>query len=570
MNLSKNSSGSLGLLLSAFIVVLVAGIAIVASSEGSALQVKNSSKNLAAAGAALKGAPGQPTSLVVVDNGDLSVYATWEDPSEVGDYDITSYILYYSTGEGKDPLVRSETVTKRSAIITDLTAESSYSFYVAAINSKGEGPDSEPVTLEMSIPRFSATEATATVSEDGRSVNLSWTTSYDSTYSIVYSPINDSGKGKEVLEAEVIPTTSHSADISGLVKCSKYWYFITSLYLGEKENFSVETSGEFLTGGCKGGSSILSIASDNLTSSKSASLETNGGSRKILVSAPSDLKQGQTDIYIQAAKLEKENVKNVISTPTGKTWAGEAYSLKAFDSNLEEVGGSFDKSVTVTIDFTEEDVAGLDSDSLKIYHYEDGTGWRALNNCSKEYSGGAGSITCTTTSFSIFGLFGEESEGDSTPTPTPEPSPVNNGGSNGGSSGSTSSGSRISSTPVNNQTTETIKSDNKVVVQEVPVVVVTSAESSGKSFTKDLGYGTQDSEVKLLQQSLNQLGFELSNSGAGSVGSETNFFGPLTKSALIKFQEKNREEVLDPIGLTSGTGYFGTYSRKVMKALLGR
>jgi peptidoglycan hydrolase-like protein with peptidoglycan-binding domain len=44
------------------------------------------------------------------------------------------------------------------------------------------------------------------------------------------------------------------------------------------------------------------------------------------------------------------------------------------------------------------------------------------------------------------------------------------------------------------------------------------------------------SSVKLLQQTLNKLGFTVALSGPGSIGKETNVFGDATRSALIKFQ----------------------------------
>jgi N-acetylmuramoyl-L-alanine amidase len=45
--------------------------------------------------------------------------------------------------------------------------------------------------------------------------------------------------------------------------------------------------------------------------------------------------------------------------------------------------------------------------------------------------------------------------------------------------------------------------------------------------------------VKDLQIRLNSLGFTISNSGPGSPGNETDFFGRLTESAVIRFQKNN-------------------------------
>ena len=88
--------------------------------------------------------------------------------------------------------------------------------------------------------------------------------------------------------------------------------------------------------------------------------------------------------------------------------------------------------------------------------------------------------------------------------------------------------------------------------------------SSGCSytFTRDLTVGSSGSDVKKLQEFLNSDSSTLvAISGAGSKNQETNYFGPATKSAVAKFQNKYASEVLAPYGLTSGTGYFGPSTR---------
>jgi hypothetical protein len=59
--------------------------------------------------------------------------------------------------------------------------------------------------------------------------------------------------------------------------------------------------------------------------------------------------------------------------------------------------------------------------------------------------------------------------------------------------------------------------------------------SSGK-FTRTLNTGSVGSDVLALQKFLNNNGFVITSSGAGSLGKETTTFGGLTKAALIKFQ----------------------------------
>lgn len=88
----------------------------------------------------------------------------------------------------------------------------------------------------------------------------------------------------------------------------------------------------------------------------------------------------------------------------------------------------------------------------------------------------------------------------------------------------------------------------------VPVFVF-GALPTPTSFLKMGDYGD---EVMVLQQILNlDLDTRVSETGPGSLGNETRYFGLATKKAVIKFQEKYRNDVLLPAGLSIGTGYVG-------------
>ena len=112
---------------------------------------------------------------------------------------------------------------------------------------------------------------------------------------------------------------------------------------------------------------------------------------------------------------------------------------------------------------------------------------------------------------------------------------------------------------------------NAPVSAEKPAETTSAAPSARNPlFTKDLKPGQTDADVRRLQVFLNSdSDTRLADSGIGSSGKETNFFGSLTKAAVIKFQEKYAAEVLTPLGLKKGTGIVSKNTRTKINQLLG-
>lgn len=89
--------------------------------------------------------------------------------------------------------------------------------------------------------------------------------------------------------------------------------------------------------------------------------------------------------------------------------------------------------------------------------------------------------------------------------------------------------------------------------------------------TANLFFGFSGAQVLALQQILNRdPATFIATAGPGSPGNETNYFGSLTKAAVIRFQEKYASEVLAPAGLSQGSGYVGSYTRAKLNALSAR
>ncbi len=79
-------------------------------------------------------------------------------------------------------------------------------------------------------------------------------------------------------------------------------------------------------------------------------------------------------------------------------------------------------------------------------------------------------------------------------------------------------------------------------------------------WARDLMQGVSGSDVLALQQILNRsTDTMVASYGAGSPGNETGVFGPATRMAVMRFQERN--------GITPAAGYFGVTSRARLSAV---
>src|SRR3989339_1331450 len=96
-------------------------------------------------------------------------------------------------------------------------------------------------------------------------------------------------------------------------------------------------------------------------------------------------------------------------------------------------------------------------------------------------------------------------------------------------------------------------------------LLVTYAPQAHASFTceleRDLDIGIEGDDVLCLQKFLNGAGFTLTDTGAGSPGSETNRFGGLTRDALARWQTEH--------DVYPASGYLGKITRAALKALSG-
>jgi hypothetical protein len=353
-------------------------------------------------------------------------------------------------------------------------------------------------TTAPGIVEFGATpsETTAVVT---------WQTNEDSSSIVDYDVSN--AFGTSTVETDTSPrVTSHSVSLSGLVACTTYFFQVRSR---DAALNSVSNSSFFTTSGCSGGANILS---SNLGFIENAT----GGTRSLLdsgigISLVIPVGTVGADASFQIKSLNQTTAFLASGTPSGKTKAGNyAFELKAL-TDVSTAVTSFLEPIQVTLTYEDADVVGIDESTLLIYRW-DGATWTALSSCVVD--AGANSVTCTTTNFSLFSLFG-------TVISAATPSSVNG----------------VVPVEFLQALSDRLRKEEdarQVLTQET---IQTKVCPVMPTLKKTLKFKTVDTNVKVLQQILNCKGYTVSVSGAGSIGNETTLYGAKTKDAVINFQK---------------------------------
>jgi len=110
------------------------------------------------------------------------------------------------------------------------------------------------------------------------------------------------------------------------------------------------------------------------------------------------------------------------------------------------------------------------------------------------------------------------------------------------------------------------------VIESVNLRLVVPGESENNffEFTKDLKEGDRGVDVLNLQKTLNRdLDTRVAETGVGSPGKETSFFGPATEEAVKKFQKKYASEILDPQNLEEPSGIVDNLTRQKLNNITG-
>lgn len=384
-------------------------------------------------------------------------------------------------------------------------------------------------TSDVTAPTISNVGATAATS----TATVTWDTNEAASTRLWYSA--DTSYASSTSEANTgTRVTSHDRSLSGLVACTLYSYKAVSR--DATGNVATSTPGTFLTTGCSGGVAPTTSTTTAVSVSSAATSTLTESGRTLEVATPANFTATSSSVVIQIKSMDAVGVLASIGMPASvETAASIVFDVKAIINNVTELD-SFDIPVTITYQYTDEDIAGLDESSLSLHHYSAGV-WSELDSCVVDAA--QNRITCEAPHFSIFGIFG-------TPTVSSEGSSSNRGGS-------ITERVRNLRAIGNTAAADTLTMQWQHLFPETAQAAVSSSVIN----VRDLELDMEGDDVRALQVLLNTNGFALAPEGVGAPGNETNYFGTLTQNALMRYQAAN--------SVMPAIGYFGPITRALMK-----
>ncbi|HUO55839.1 MAG TPA: Ig-like domain-containing protein [Candidatus Paceibacterota bacterium] len=434
----------------------------------------------------------------------------------------------------------SEVTNAPYTIYWDSTATSSGSHFVFAVARDILNNYSTSTSVTFTVANTGATPTLVAANPSVNGATISWQTATAASSRVSFGL--SSSYSSSTPETDTSPrVTNHSVVISGLPACAQFHFAV----YGQTTGMDTATSSDqtFKTAGCTGGASISATGQGTIATSTGGTLSQDN----LSLSVPISFTSTSSSAIFQANELDTSSFFAGAGTPSGMNKASTpVFNLKAF-VNAATTLTTFSSPLTVTLSYTPTDISGLQESTLWIYRY-DGSNWYPLTDCVVDTSGHT--VSCTTGNFSDFALFGQASPSQSSGT-----SEAVSGGTLPWCSGPSAPGWN------NNLPGGGCHSQNPsdALVKNSTTTSNTVATPKVFRFTRNLERGMSGKDVQALQAWLNLHGFLVATSGSGSLGSETDYFGPATKKALTAFQVKNN--------IAPSVGYFGPITRKFVESL---
>lgn len=202
-------------------------------------------------------------------------------------------------------------------------------------------------------------------------------------------------------------TSDQAVQLPELQSCTTYDFRVRSLDQTGKE--AVGDPSVLTTGGCTGESTVMAQKRKQISRAEGGNIELrDAGVQGIRVNVPPLFANETAGAQFQIKSLLAGPVMEETSKPNENVFlAGQyVYDLKAL-TGIKESLSEFEENVSIIFSYTDENIGITDEATLKIYRW-DGVQWNRLSRCSNDTLNNT--VTCFTSEFSTFGLFGNMNE----------------------------------------------------------------------------------------------------------------------------------------------------------------
>jgi hypothetical protein len=255
-------------------------------------------------------------------------------------------------------------------------------------------------SVEVQVPPL--TISTFAITPSGTGAAVGWQTNFASTTQLEYGlGIAGSGFGNTTSLADTSPNvTTHSANMPTLLPCITY--HLRGLSTDSTPRSAQSGDTQFVTTGCPGGATVTGAQSAAISFGSGGGLVFNDGDGEVALTIPANASSANLNYQIQRLTA---TALSVAAAPTGlKAVADRVYQFNALE-DFDTADNSFDQPITVRMGYTQAMATAYKQDTLKLYSRDTGE-WEPLDDCTLDVN--ARTVSCTTTHFSSFALFGEQ------------------------------------------------------------------------------------------------------------------------------------------------------------------
>ncbi|HEY5714055.1 MAG TPA: Ig-like domain-containing protein [Candidatus Gracilibacteria bacterium] len=248
------------------------------------------------------------------------------------------------------------------------------------------------ITIDTTVPVISNVVKSST----NTTISATWDTDEVSSTQMGYGLINITNFTTEIDTAPRV--TSHSATITGLLPCTTY----------DVQTRSTDAAGNLIsvhhnitTTGCTGVSDGY-FAAAQVPNGAPFAVSMVKTLERAQITPPTNY-SATCDAFFQFQDLIESGVIGATGGfPTGRAPV-MSYALSAY-CDISTRLTSFDLPLSIEFTYDDSLISGFQEQTLKIYRWG-GASWDVLNNCVVDQ--GANTVTCETTQFSTFGMFGD-------------------------------------------------------------------------------------------------------------------------------------------------------------------